>query len=106
MFVLTITTGHLRYDVNRNREDNGTVVIGGNVVQSLEIPQLQCSRAVAYYICSMFESSRSLMFSLSSNDFSSCFSGSFSLSSHGALKILRNSDILYFNSLNFHSPRL
>ena len=47
----------------------------------------------------MLQRSASSMFSFCSNNFSSGFSSSFSLSSHGSHQLFRNSHILDFNSL-------
>ena len=47
----------------------------------------------------MLQRSTSSMFSFCSNNFSSGFSSSFSLSSHGSHQLFRNSHILDFNSL-------
>ena len=60
---------------------------------------LECSFVLTDDVCRVPQWTARSLFSLSSDDLCSCFSGSFSLSIHGSHQLFRNSHILDFNSL-------
>ena len=100
VLVMVPADAEMRQQLDGQREHDGRVLLGRNVGQRLQVAELKGCRRLGNDVRSFFESSGGLLFTLGGDDLGSGLAGGFGLGGHGSLQLLRQADILHFDSLH------
>src|SRR5688572_27525906 len=91
-------------DVDRQREDDGAVLLHTDFRQRLQISQLKSDRLLCNLFCRIRQHFRGFKLALRVNDLSALLAFGFGLPGHGSLHVFRQIHALYLDQRYFDAP--